>query len=491
MKNEVRVRFAPSPTGSLHIGGIRTALYCYAMAKKNDGTFIVRMEDTDQNRFVEGAEEDVYEMLEAYGLKEDERYKQSERLSIYKKYAEKLIEKGDAYYCFSTKEEIDSARKIAQENKEVFKFRSPHRDLSVEEAQKRIEEGEKYVIRQKVPMDTEVEFEDGLQGKMKFNTNDIDDTVLLKSDGFPTYHLAVVVDDHLMEISHVFRGVEWIPSIPKHVLLYKSFGWDLPEFYHLTVILDPSGGKLSKRKGTVAAREFLKEGYLPAAVLNFLMFLGWSPPLKREHGKKERELFTLEEFIEMFDLKDLNKSSPVFNREKLIWFNKQYLQIISDDELNLKFTGWMLEYGLDKELEAAIIKRGPDFLNNILGLIKDRISIFSEIPESIELFYKDIKKVDLGEMKKLKKADPENLQKALKDYYDLTAQDDGKFIKLDHEAWEKEVRALADKHDLKHGHLFMAVRAAVTGSMISPPLFETIQILGVEETVNRLKKHVK
>lgn len=494
----IRTRFAPSPTGKLHIGGVRTALYCYALANKHKGQFILRIEDTDQSRFVEGAIEMMIDMLKIYNIEPNEStvhggdkgpYIQSERLEIYQKYANQLVEQGDAYYCFLTKEELDERRKSAEEQGEKFICRSPYRDLDLDEAKKRAETGEGYVIRQKIPNNKIIKFDDPLQGKMEFNSDDVDDTVLLKSDGFPTYHLAVVIDDHLMEMTHVFRGVEWISSSPKHVLLYESLGWDMPILSHLPVILDPKGGKLSKRDGSVSADEFLSEGYLPEAILNFLMLLGWSSPEERVHGEKEREFYTLAEFVELFDPKDLNKSNPIFNREKLLWFNQKYIQNFTPDELVVKFTKWLDSYSTDHKIKKEIVDKGPDYLEQVLELVKERAKLFSEIPEMLEPFYYPIEKTKLEEViantKQTKKLNMEQVESVLKMFKDEL--ETKKSVKeWGHDGWEQFVRGMIGKLELKPGEVFMTLRIGILGTPFSPPLFESMEILEKEEVLNRL-----
>lgn len=484
----VVTRFAPSPTGSLHIGGIRTALFAYALAKKENGKFYLRIEDTDRNRFVEGSEQEIIDMLNIYGLGFDEKYKQSERLEIYKEYAEKLIEKGDAYYCFLSKEEIDAMRKKAQEEKRTFIFRSPYRDTPINESRERIARGDKYVVRQKLPDNYVVVFDDPVQGTMSFNTNDIDETVLLKSDGFPTYHLAVVVDDHLMEITHAIRGVEWLPSVPKHVLLYKSFGFTMPVIIHLPVILDPDGGKLSKRKGAVSAKGFIEEGYLPEAVLNFLMLLGWSSPLKYEHGEKEREIFSLDDFTSMFDLKDINKASPVFNRDKLLWFNQKYISALSPDELSNRYLNWLKDHSGDEVLSKAIIERGPDHIQKILILERSRIHLLKDLNELLYPFYFHNGNFDLLDSKQTKDLKIEDVKEFLKYFIGILGGKD--ISEMSHEQWEGYVRDYAEEKGLKAGSLFMCLRLSVLETPFSPPLFEVLGILGNNEIINRISKYI-
>ncbi|MDQ7021188.1 MAG: glutamate--tRNA ligase [Candidatus Dojkabacteria bacterium] len=359
----VRTRVAPSPTGYPHIGLIRTGLYCYALSKKNGGQFVLRLEDTDRSRFVEGATDEIYESFELYGLDIDEStkhggdygpYIQSERLDMYSEYAHLLVEKGAAYYCFLTPEETKNLQE--QFRLENTRFRSPYRDMSLSESKQKVVSGESYVIRLKVPLDREITYEDGVQGKMKLNTNETSDVVLMKQDGFPTYHMAVAIDDHFMRISHVFRGFEWIPSIPVQILTYEALEWEMPKHYHLSVILNPDGkGKLSKRKGTTNAVKFIEDGYLPNAMLNFLMLLGWSSPLKVEHGEKEREIFSLEEFVELFDPNDLNKSNQRFDINKLNWFNKQYMNSTEIEEFKSIFITWLEKFRSDDELYNSVI----------------------------------------------------------------------------------------------------------------------------------------
>jgi len=496
----VRTRFAPSPTGSLHIGGVRTALYCYALSQKYNGQFIVRIEDTDQTRLVEGASAEIFEMLNAYGIEPDESarhggahgpYIQSQRLDLYHEHAKQLVEKGAAYYCFLTDEEY---QEIQRTNKvDNVPFRSPHRDLGEEEIQRRLDAGESRVVRQKIPENREIEFEDGVQGKMKFDSDEVDEGVLLKSDGYPTYHLAMLVDDHLMEISHVFRAAEWIPSIPKHVLLYEAMGWEMPKMYHLTTILDPEGGKLSKRKGSVAAKEFLIDGYLPQALLNFLMLLGWSAPIERVHGEKERELFSLEEFVQLFELENLNRSNPTFDREKLIWFNQQYLATLEIDKLVPAVQTWLATFALqnetlaeDMELLEAI--NSDEYLKAKLELVRTRVKHLSELPKVLKSFYRrpDPQAVN-WDIKQLKRVDIEKIELVVADLKILINSHDDFSGNWRHESWEQGVRDIADKHEIKHGDTFMILRMAITGGPFSPPLFESLQILGKEEVLARLR----
>lgn len=483
-------RIAPSPTGSLHIGGIRTALFSYALARSKGGKFLLRIEDTDQSRLVEGSEKEIEEMLLAYGLSFDEKFKQTERKEIYRKHAEELVLKGKAYYCFASKEEIEEARQVAESSKTVFRFRSPFRDLSPEESMHRIENGEKYVIRLKVPEGTDIYFQDQLQGKMVFHSEEIDDTILLKSDGLPTYHLAVVIDDHLMGVTDVIRGVEWIPSTPKHVLIHEAFGWEQPNFYHVPLILDPEGGKLSKRKGSVAAIDFLNQGYLPEAILNFLMLLGWSSPLPHEYGQSEREIFSLKEFVEIFDVKDMNKSSAIFNREKLLWFNQQYIKMLDLSELIKKYGEWHANNSKRKELRLKIAEKGDKYLEKVINLVRDRASLLSEFDELTEIFYFEPKKANFGEFKHTKGIDPLQINEIIISFIaelNLKTED---LSDWPHEKWEEFMRSMADNLGLGAGKVFMTIRLALTSSPATPPLYEIMEILGKSEILTRLGKYV-
>jgi glutamyl-tRNA synthetase len=376
----VRTRIAPSPTGEdIHIGNLYTALMNWAHAKKNNGKFIIRIEDTDRTRFQEGAEEKILSSLKAFGLSYDEGpdiggpyvpYRQSDRLEIYKKYAEELVTKGAAYYCFCTKERLDDLR--AQQQKEKKNPRYDKHCKGSKNSESRIKDGEPYVIRLDVAPNEEIRFTDVIRGEIVINSNEVDDQVLLKSDGFPTYHLGVVVDDHLMKINYIIRAEEWIPSTPKHVLLYKSLGWELPVFAHMPILRNPDKSKLSKRKNPVWASWYLEEGFLPEAVLNYLALLGWSHP-------EEKEIFSLDEFIKLFDLKDIKPVGPIFDLVKLKWVNQQYIQNKSDQELKKLIIDF---YPKAKEM--------PDeTLNALMPLVKTRMEILKEFEQLTQVFFAD------------------------------------------------------------------------------------------------------
>lgn len=439
---KVRTRMAPSPTGELHIGGLRTALYDYAWAKKNGGQFILRIEDTDRERLVSGAIERIQKVFANYGLFWDEGpFLQSERLDIYKEHAEKLVASGHAYYCYCSKERLEKLRAL-----QLAKGEIPHYDRHCRDLPK--DSSKPHVIRLKVPEDEEIVFNDVVRGEIRTQSNTLDDQVLLKTDGFPTYHLAVVVDDHLMDITHIIRANEWIPSTPKHVLLYKFFGWELPVFAHLSVFLDPEGsGKMSKRKGSVSAQSFLEAGYLPEAMLNYLMLLGWNPG-------GEKELFSLDEFVQAFDLNDLNKANQKFTYEKLNWFNQQYIR---------------QDQGLAKKL-ADFTKRSTEEINKVLPLVRDRLVTLKDFDELTDFFWQKPKKT---------KADKKILSHAVS----ILEKDwDGKIL-------EEKARQYCAENNVKVGDYFMQLRLAVTGKTATPPLWDVMEILGKEETLSRLNEH--
>lgn len=395
-KKEVRVRFAPSPTGFVHIGNLRTVIYGYLIAKKYKGKFIVRLEDTDQSRYVEGSVQKIFDALDWVGIKPDEGvvgidekgniqqkgklgpYVQSERLEIYKKCAQELVEKGKAYYCFCSSERLEELRKQQQKDKQAPMYDKCCQKIRAEEARKKIKSGEKYVIRMKVPKNEEVEFVDKVFGKISIGSNTIDDQVLIKSDGFPTYHLAVVVDDHLMKISHITRGEDWLPSTPKHVLLYEFFGWEKPEFIHFPNVLGENHKKLSKRQGDVSVEDFKNKGYLPEAIFNFLALLGWNP------GKgSTQEIFSKEELIEKFNIENIHKAGAVFDFKKLDWMNAHYIKQKSDEELFKLCAPYLEKYAkennfmLDKNLALKIVQ-----------IEKERMKKLSDVVENIDFYFR-------------------------------------------------------------------------------------------------------
>lgn len=461
----VRTRMAPSPTGELHIGGLRTLLYDYALARQNNGQFILRLEDTDQKRHVEGAESRIFQAIKDYGLSWDEGpdiggpygpYVQTKRLNIYQKYIKELLDKDLAYYCFCTEERLTEMREIQKAAHKVPKYDRHCLKLSPDEIKQKIENGEKYVIRLKMPDNEIIVFKDLIRGEIKFNTNELDDQVLIKSDGIPTYHFAVVVDDHLMKITHIFRGEEWISSTPKQILLYRYFGWDLPDFAHLTVLLDPGGhGKMSKRHGSTHARAFLDDGYLPEAMLNFLMLLGWNPGT-------DKELFTLDEFIKEFNLEHLHKKSPIFDRKKLDYFNGLYIRQKTDEELKPYFK---------KFLPSA----SEEQIKILVPVLKDRLVKFSDLPKQVKFLFEDVEYDKELLLKKgtSPKLATEMLEKSIELFADFTNLQD-------------RIMDLIKENNWNTGEFFMVFRVAICGSAFTPPVVECLPALGKEGTIRKI-----
>jgi len=498
--SKIRVRFAPSPTGPLHIGGVRTALFNYLFAKKYGGSFILRIEDTDSTRFVPGAEDYINEALDWLGLKVDEGvvqggdygpYKQSERKDIYKEYAERLVAGGWAYYAFDTPEQLEAIRSAHEAEKKTFAYGVNSRNslnnslsLSVEELQKRLKRGDPYVIRFKMPEDCEVKAQDLIRGQVAFNTSTLDDKVLYKStDELPTYHLANIVDDHLMEISHVIRGEEWLPSLPLHVMMYKAFGWgdSMPEFAHLPLILKPNGkGKLSKRDGDKEgfpvfplayispagelASGYRESGYFPEAVNNLLAFLGWNPGT-------EQEIFSLEELTDAFSLERVNKAGARFDPGKAKWFNHQYLQRKSNAELAESFYTLLKEKGIEID---------NNNLEYIISLVKERVSFVSELWDQTFFFFEAPQEFDSKVVKKRWKGQVPAFMKDLVVFFEQSKQWDAAQLK-------EGVSNLINSKEMGFGNVMNALRLTLTGGAFGPDLFTIAAILGKEETVKRVQ----
>ncbi|MFH1561107.1 MAG: glutamate--tRNA ligase [Patescibacteria group bacterium] len=477
----VRTRIAPSPTGEYHIGHLRTCLYDYAWAKKNQGQFVIRIEDTDQKRYVPGAVERILQVIRDYGLSWDEGpdvggkhgpYIQSQRQDIYKKHIEILLNKKNhqgnpcAYHCFCSQECLDKMRDQQKKQGQVPRYDRRCLALTSQEVEAKLKKGEPYVIRLRIPDNEVIEFSDLVRGQVKIDSRDLDDQVLIKSDGIPTYHFAVVVDDHLMEITHVFRGEEWIPSTPKQALLYRYFDWPMPVFAHLTVLLDPSGkGKMGKRRGSVSARSFLDDGYLPEALLNFLMFLGWNPG-------DNREIFSLEEFVQAFNLENLHKKAPVFDRNKLDYLNGYYIRQKTDQEL-----AELLKPFLPELDEKSILFMVP--------LIKERIKTLSEAKELLEFIWQE---PDYSKDLLLGKGLDQNLARemlsgALEIIQRLGIDDTDKL--------QKEILALIESRGWKTGQFFMVFRTAICGKPITPPILESLPLLGKKKVLDRLEIALK
>ncbi|WP_282125656.1 glutamate--tRNA ligase [Marinifilum flexuosum] len=499
-EKKVRVRFAPSPTGPLHMGGVRTALFNYLFARKHNGEFLLRIEDTDQTRYVPGAEDYIVEALKWCGITIDEGatvggeygpYRQSERKPMYREYADKLIASGDAYYAFDTPEELDAIRKKCEEEKKTFIYNHETREnlnnslaLPAEEVQRKIEAGEAYVVRFKMPVGEELHMDDEIRGHVVFNTSTLDDKVLFKSDGMPTYHLANVVDDYLMKISHVIRGEEWLPSMPLHVLLYRQLGWgeDMPKFAHLPLILKPVGkGKLSKRDGDKLgfpvfpllwtdpksndiSSGYREDGYFPEAFVNMLAFLGWNPGT-------EQEIFSMEELSQAFSLERVNKSGAKFDPEKTKWYNRQYLVNKSDEEIGSLFTKEILTA---KEIEAD-----QAVVNRVCGMVKDRVDFIAELWDQVNFFFEAPKEYDAKTVKKGWKADTPELMTELKGI--LEGIEDFSSANT-----EEVVKEWITSKEIGFGKVMNPFRLAMVGAGKGPHMFDIIEILGKEETIARL-----
>ena len=502
MNKTVRVRFAPSPTGALHIGGVRTALFNYLFAKRNNGKFILRIEDTDQNRFVEGAEEYIQDALQWCGLTFDEDprqsgeyapYRQSERKGLYKEYAEKLVKDGNAYYAFDTPEELEAMRSKLKENRVLnpqydIMTRSSMKNsltLSEDEVNQKLAAGEPYVIRLKVPEKEEVRLKDMVRGWVMVHTEVLDDKVIMKSDGMPTYHLANVVDDHLMKITHVIRGEEWLPSAPLHILLYQFLGWEdeIPEFGHLPLILKPDGnGKLSKRAADKAgfpifplswkdpqAEElstgFKETGFLPEAFVNFLVFLGWNPGT-------EQEIFSMEELIENFSIEKVNKAGTKFDFEKAKWFNQQYLKTY-----NTKLLAENLIEALDIEHG---IKCNQSKGIQIVNLLRERVTFPNEMIDKSLVLFNSPSSFD---EKTVRKKFNEETQKALL----LFASTISDLSAVSAEEAKSLFWSTLESKGYKPGQHMQMLRVSLTGDASGPDLMTMIEILGPEEVSNRIK----
>ena len=493
--SKIRVRFAPSPTGFLHIGSLRTVLFDYLIAKTLGGKLILRIEDTDQKREVVGAVEGLINILDWVGFKFDEGphiggdfgpYIQSQRMKIYKEHTEMLLKKGAAYRCFCSEERLKQMREKQQAQKMPPRYDRTCRELSDDEINKKIKAGETFVIRQKMPLDGEVVVTDELRGDIKFKAADLEDQVLIKSDGMPTYQFANVVDDHLMKISHVLRGDEWIPSFPKNILLYQAFGWEAPKFIHMTLTLNKEGGKLSKRQGDVAVEDYKNKGYLPEALLNFCVLQGWHPSASNKAPKeKTDEILSLDQMIEYFDYKDMGTSPAIFDIDKLDYFNGYYIRQKSVEALTklcLPFMGENLKLTKDAK------KQSEEFIKKAVGLEQERLKKLSEITELTEFFFRD----ELNYEAKLliwKKLSDQQVKENLQVIYDLLEKiTDSDWLK---EIIEKDIIGYLKEKELKVGDYLWPTRVALTGRAASPGPFEVAEVLGKEESLKRINQAVK
>ena len=475
--SKVRTRFAPSPTGYMHIGNLRTALYAYLVAKKDDGDFILRIEDTDQNRQVEGATDIIYQTLKTCGLKHDEGpdvggnygpYVQSDRMKqgLYKEYAMKLVESGHAHICFCKEEDIEIQKQIANAKGESFLYRDPCKQLSKEEIQSRIDAGEEYVIRQTIPQDGTTTFDDEVYGSITVNNADLDEMILLKSDGYPTYNFANVVDDHLMEITDVVRGNEYLSSTPKYNLLYEAFGWEKPRYIHCPPVMKNEHEKLSKRNGDASFQDLVAKGYLPEAILNYIALLGWAP-------SEEREIYSLEELCKAFDVKRIGTSGAIFDIEKLKWMNGVYLRNM-DNEKYYELVKPMIEKNVDPKYDYKAIA----------SALKDRVMLLTEVEDMVD-FFNEVKDYDNAlYVNKKAKTNEEVSKNSLE--LALPALENVKTFDNDHifEALAK----VATDNGLKNITIMYPIQVALSGKDKTPGGATMIgQILGKEETIKRVK----
>ena len=483
----VRVRYAPSPTGLQHIGGIRTALFNYFFARANNGSFILRVEDTDRERSTDESLQDLYDTLKWLGIEWDEGpvvggefgpYIQSERSDLYARYAEKLIADGKAYRCFCTSERLDALREEQEKTKSKEKGYDRHcRHLSEEEIAHNLAQNMPYVVRLKVPSEGKTSFEDVLMGTITRKNKDVNpDPVLLKSDGFPTYHLANVIDDHMMGITHIMRAQEWIPSGPLHILLYEAFGWTPPLYCHLPMVMGKDGQKLSKRHGSTAVKEFREKGYLPEALMNYVSMVGWSYDDKRE-------FFSKEDFCELFSLEKINKAPGIFDYKKLDWYNGIYIREKGDEELaELLLPYLKAEHFVSQQPTEA----EHSFLLSIIPLIKERLKVLSDVIPLTRFLYQEVSVGDVQEFVP-KKQTLQETAVALRRAYEILKAQAGE---ADEMIEEKLVEVSKDL-GLKVNGVFMPIRVAVTGSQVSPPLFDSIRALGWEKTLQRIENGVK
>ncbi len=477
MINDVpRVRFAPSPTGYLHVGGLRTALYNYLFAKHNNGKFILRIEDTDRNRYVEGAVENLIAALKWCGLEYDEGpdgggsfgpYMQSQRLKIYEHHAKALIENGHAYYCFCTPERLEALRNEQQKQKlPQAKYDKHCLHLSKDEIDKNLADGKAKVIRLNVEPDQKIIFDDIIRSKVEFDSNNVDDQVLIKSDGYPTYHLANVVDDHLMKITHVVRGEEWLSSTPKHILLYDFFNWEKPVFAHLPLLLNPDRSKLSKRQGDVAVEDYRAKGYLKEALVNFVALLGWN-------AGDDKEFYYMNELIEKFSLERVNKAGAVFDLDKLNWLNAEHLRKKPDEEILPM---------LKEEISHSSLVIGnytDDYLIKIISAMKERVSFVHEYLTKSPYFFEAPKEYEQSSIEKNWKPETHDHLKKLYDAFD-------RLNNPAKEDYEQALTKIADELNVGKGKLIHPLRLAVSGISTGPGMFDLIVIIGKEETLKRI-----
>jgi nondiscriminating glutamyl-tRNA synthetase len=483
----VRVRFAPSPTGFVHVGGLRTALYNYLFAKAHGGTYLLRIEDTDQDRFVEGAVENMLSSLQWAGILHTEGvmlneaghveekgnkgpYVQSNRLDIYRMQIAPLLKSGHAYQCFCSRERLEQVREAERLKHGTPRYDGHCRDLPADEVEKRLGSGEPHVIRLKLPEHTDIQFDDLVRGTVTMNTNDLDDQVLIKSDGYPTYHFAVVVDDHLMEITHIIRGEEWLASTPKHVYLYQAMGWEPPHYVHLPNILNIDRKKLSKRHGDVAAEDFRRKGYLPEALVNFLALIGWSP-------EDNQELFSLEELEEKFSLNRVSKSGGVFDVKKLDWMNAHYIREAPIKQLTDLAVPFLIEAGY---LTADEAQAKHEWVEDLLEVLRDSLHYMAELPDKAAVFFRDTIDVEPGEAAEwMDSPELKTLRPKLISAVESLESVEEAEIK-------KAFKTIQKETGLKGPQFFKPVRVALTGNVHGPDLILLMKVLGRETILKRL-----
>ncbi|HAD82565.1 MAG: glutamate--tRNA ligase [Candidatus Edwardsbacteria bacterium RIFOXYD12_FULL_50_11] len=476
----VRTRFAPSPTGYMHIGNLRTALYAYLIARARNGQFILRIEDTDQERLVEGSVEVIYNTLNLVGLEHDEGpdiggpfgpYVQSQRKGIYKEWAEKLISRGGAYYCFCSKEKLESLRKEAGGKETVFKYQDPCREIAPAEAQKRAASGEPCVVRQRIPRGGTTTFQDMVYGSVTVENDTLEDGILLKSDGLPTYNFANVVDDHLMQISHVIRGSEYLSSAPKYNLIYQAMGWEIPAYIHLPLIMKAAGKKLSKREGDASFEDFYHQGYLKEAIVNYIALLGWNP-------KDDREIFSLDELKQIFSVSGLNNSPAIFDPDKLKWMNAEYIRKLAPEQFNQMAMPYY----------QKAIKRTDIDLLKLSKLVQLRTEVLSDIPAIVD-FIDTLPEYDVSlYVNKKMKTDPAVSLESLK----LALSELEKLGSWEHQAIHDTLFKLIEQKGLKTGQMLWPIRTALSGKESSPGgAIDLAEVLGKEETIGRITSGIK
>lgn len=487
----IKTRFAPSPTGFLHIGGLRTALFAYLIAKKNGGDFLLRIEDTDRERFVDGGIENIIRSLQWAGIKIDEGvdmdtgneiiqkggsgpYIQSERLDIYIEYIQKLLDEGHAYHCFCSKEKLEEVRHEQEENKQPTIYDGTCRNMPESEVKIMLREEREHVVRMKMPTEGVTKFNDLIHGEIEFQNKLIDDQVILKSDGFPTYHLANVIDDYLMGITHVIRGDEWLPSVPKHIELYKMLGWKPPYFAHLSLLVNEKKQKLSKRHGDVSVQDFEEKGYLPEALINFVAFLGWNPG-------SEKEIFTLDELEKEFSFEKIGKSPSIFNREKLDWYNREYIKSMSNEEFANRVMPFFVNAGLKVESKKYKIE-------SIIALEKERANTLVELVDEVAFIFAEKLEYE-PTLLVWKKSTREDAKEKLEQVLQLLSQ-------IDNNNWTKEgtqkiIMDWISEKSYNNGDVLWPMRAAISGKKNSPGPFEIADALGKDKTIERLETAVK